>query len=83
MKLWAVAHLLSNGEWRSIVLFGGLLAWAVLQVIFSNRRDGARVRPPRVGGLRTTISALVGILIAGLLVFAHPWFAGVPVMAMR
>ena len=83
VKLWAVAHLLTNGEARSIVLFGGLLAWAVLEVIFINRRDGARVKPPRVGALRTTISALVGLLVTGVLVFAHPWFAGLPVLALR
>lgn len=83
VKLWAVAHLLSNGETRSVVLFGGLLAWAVLEVIFINRRDGARVRPPRVGALRTVTSALIGLLVTGVLVFAHPWLAGLPVVAMR
>lgn len=83
VKLWSVAHLLSNGETRSIVLFGGLLVWAVLEVIFINRRDGARVKPPRVGMLRTVISALIGLLVTGLLVFAHPWFAGMPVLATR
>lgn len=83
VKLWAVAHLLSNGETRSVILFGGLLAWAVLEVIFINRRDGARVKPARVGGLRTMTSALIGILVSGLLVAAHPWFAGLPVMVAR
>ncbi len=81
VKLWAVAHLLSNGETRSVILFGGLLAWAVLEVIFINRRDGARVKPAPVGGLKTTISALIGLLIAGVLIVAHPWFAGMPVFA--
>lgn len=80
VKLWAVAHLLSNGETRSVILFGGLLAWAVMEVIFINRRDGARVKPAPVGALRTTISALIGLLVTGLLVFGHPWFAGLPVM---
>jgi uncharacterized membrane protein len=81
VKLWAISHLLANGESRSIILFGGLLAWAVLEVIFINRREGARVKPPRVGALRTTISALIGILVTGVLVAAHPWFAGLPVIA--
>jgi uncharacterized membrane protein len=83
VKLWAVLHLLSNGEWRSIVLFGGMLAWAVLEVIFINRRDGARVKPPPVGLAKTLISALVGLLGAALLILAHPWFAGLPVIALR
>ena len=81
VKLWAVAHLLSNGETRSIILFGGLLAWAVLEVIFINRRDGARVKPAPVGAAKTAVSAAIGLIISAVLLFAHPWFAGVPVIA--
>lgn len=81
VKLWAVAHLLSNGETRSLILFGGMLAWAVMEVIFINRRDGAWTRPAPVGMTKTLISALIGVLVTGVLVAAHPWFAGLPVMA--
>ncbi len=81
VKLWAVAHLLANGETRSVILFGGLLAWAVLEVIFINRRDGARVKPPKVGAAKTLISAIIGLAIAAGLMFAHPWIAGVPLFA--
>ena len=76
LKLWAFAHLLTNGELRSLVLFGGLLAWAVLEVIFINRRDGAWQKPAPVGALKTTVSALVGLAVAVALMFAHPWFTG-------
>lgn len=82
VKLWAVAHLLANGEQRSIVLFGGLLAWAVLEVIFINRRDGVRVKPPRVGLAKTLVSALIGLGVTALLIYVHPWIAGRPVMAL-
>lgn len=81
VKLWAVAHLLSNGETRSIILFGGLLAWAVLEVIFINRRDGAWKKPAPVGMTRTLISAAIGLVVTGALVFGHPWFAGLPVIS--
>ena len=37
VKVWAVAHLLVNGELAALVLFGGLLAWAVVEVIVINR----------------------------------------------
>lgn len=36
-KIWAVAHLLVNGDVASVVLFGGLLIWAVLQVIAAKK----------------------------------------------
>lgn len=42
VKLWAVAHLLVNGDLASIVLFLGFLGWAVVAVIGINRRDGPR-----------------------------------------
>ncbi|MEM1272890.1 MAG: NnrU family protein [Pseudomonadota bacterium] len=36
-KLWAAAHLLVNGDLAAMILFAGLLAWAVLEVVFSKR----------------------------------------------
>ena len=38
--LWALAHGMLNGDSRSLLLFGGLLVWAVLEIVFINRRDG-------------------------------------------
>jgi uncharacterized membrane protein len=80
VKLWAVAHLLSNGETRSLILFTGMLAWAVMEVIFINRRDGVWNKPARVGALKTTISAVIGLIITVLLMFGHRMFAGVPII---
>ena len=37
VKVWALAHLLVNGDLASVVLFGGLMAWAVVDVIMINR----------------------------------------------
>lgn len=82
VKLWAVAHLLSNGETRSIILFGGLLAWAVLEVIFINRRDGAWVKPAPVGAAKTLVSAAIGLVISAVLMAVHPWLAGRAVIGL-
>ncbi|GAA6191709.1 NnrU family protein [Phaeobacter sp. NW0010-22] len=38
-KAWATAHLLVNGDLASIILFGGLLGWAVVQVIVINKSE--------------------------------------------
>lgn len=43
-KLWALAHLLANGGLHDVLLFGGFLAWAVLDRISVKRR--ANVVPP-------------------------------------
>jgi uncharacterized membrane protein len=42
VKVWATAHLLANGMLADVVLFGGLLAWAVADRISLKRRP---VRP--------------------------------------
>ena len=39
VKIWAVAHLLVNGDLASLILFGSMLAWAVLAVILINRSE--------------------------------------------
>ncbi|AVO38044.1 NnrU family protein [Pukyongiella litopenaei] len=37
--LWAVAHLLVNGDLAAIVLFGGLLVWALAEMAVINRAE--------------------------------------------
>ncbi|MCE2999447.1 MAG: NnrU family protein [Betaproteobacteria bacterium] len=79
VKLWALAHLLSNGRAAEVILFGAFLAWAVADFIAARRRDRAAgtVYPPGEG-VRTVI-----VLIAGTalwVVFAavlHQWLIGV------
>ena len=80
VKLWAVAHLLSNGETRSIILFTGLLAWAVAEVIVINRRDGVWKKPAPVGVAKTAISAAIGLVLTALLLYGHRWLTGVPLI---
>ena len=76
VKLWAFAHLLAHGETRAVILFGGMLAWAVLEVILINRRDGAWKRLAPVGMAKTLTAAAVGLVATAVLIFAHPWFTG-------
>lgn len=46
VKVWATAHLLVNGDLASIILFGGLLIWAILSVVLINRsQDWVRPEP--------------------------------------
>ncbi|MBP1861156.1 NnrU family protein [Rhizobium herbae] len=41
IKIWALAHLLANGETSSVLLFGSFLAWAVIMRISMKRRQRA------------------------------------------
>ena len=66
-KTWAVAHLLVTGDLASVVLFGGLLAWAVVSVITINRTE-PRPAPPPPAPMGKEIGALVGAVIVMLAV---------------
>lgn len=63
VKIWALAHLLANGDLASILLFGSFLVWAVLDRISVKRRA---VPVPLPGPVRNDVIA-VG---AGLAVYA-------------
>lgn len=77
---WALAHLSVNGDQRSLVLFGGVGLWAIVEIVAINRREGAWVKPAPVGLLRSTVPLAIGAAAWALLVWAHPWLAGVPVL---
>jgi uncharacterized membrane protein len=59
-KLWAFAHLLSNGMLADIVLFGAFLAWAIADYASSRRRDRAAgtVYPPGTSSRDATAIAI-------------------------
>lgn len=63
--LWSAAHLLTNGDNRSVSLFATFAVWALLEIILINRRDGARDDPATA----SIGKDLVGVVIGGV-VFA-------------
>jgi len=75
--VWSVAHLLANGELRSVVMFGGLGIWALLEMVLINRRDGPRSVPDAPPLVRELIGAVIAVVILVVLIWLHPYFAGV------
>jgi uncharacterized membrane protein len=80
VKLWALAHLLSNGDLGSIILFGGILAWAVFDRITLKRRSDPGGLPIPYGGRTNDIIAVVvgTLLYLALGFWFHPYVIGVP-----
>ena len=80
IKLWALAHLLSNGDLGGIILFGSILAWAVYDRITLKRRTDAGGPSIPFGGVRNDIIAVVvGTVVYLALGFVfHPIVIGVP-----
>ena len=80
--LWSGMHLLVNGEIRATVLFGGLLSWAVVQLILLDRRDGKPPLPqPTASPLKAWAAIPLGIALWVGLLLAHEWLFGVSPLA--
>ena len=80
VKVWALAHLLTNARPGDLILFGALLVWAVLVFRAARRRDRASGRRDARGSWpMTAVAAVAGA--AAWAVFArylHPMLIGVP-----
>ena len=81
VKLWAAAHLIANGDLGSILLFGSVLAWAVIDRISLKSRNDPGAPPIPVGTWRSdAMAVVVGLLVYLALGFVfHPLVIGVPV----
>jgi uncharacterized membrane protein len=80
VKAWALAHLLANGMLADVVLFGGFLAWAVVDRISMKRRP-ARPLPAASSWRANDAIAIVGGLAvyAAMVAFLHQrWFGVAP-----
>jgi uncharacterized membrane protein len=77
VKTWALGHLLVNGDLASVILFGGILGWAVVEVILINKAvpRGPLPEPAPVGKEIGAVVGAVVVLVAIMLV--HNWL-GVP-----
>jgi uncharacterized membrane protein len=79
VKTWALAHLLSNGDLGSILLFGSFLAWGVYARIAAKRRTDYVLPVAPKGWLNDVIVVVLGIVIYLALGFVfHPVVIGVP-----
>jgi uncharacterized membrane protein len=80
LKLWALAHLIANGDLGSMVLFGALLAYAVFDRISLKHRTDPGAPPIPLGGVKNDVIAVVGGTVLYLLLglWFHPYVIGVP-----
>ena len=70
VKIWSIAHLLVNGDLASIVLFGGMLVWAVGSVIMINRAEPwDRPEPGEKG--REIIFIVITVVTFAVMVGVH------------
>lgn len=78
VKLWALAHLLANGDLGGMALFASFLAYAVYDRISVKRRGALGPLGAAKGGPAGEVAVLVGgiALYAFMLLWGHAWLIG-------
>ena len=78
-SIWAVAHLLVNGDLPSFILFGGLLIWALVEIVVINTQEGAWTPAP-AAPVKKEVTAVVvtGIIVCVVMAIHYalgvqPW----------
>ena len=78
-SIWAFAHLLVNGDLPSFVLFGGLLSWAIVQVLVINAQEGPWDRPPQAPAKKEVVAVVITLVVTAVVMGIHyalgvtPW----------
>ncbi len=69
--LWAAAHLLVNSDPASILLFGGLGAWAIVEIIVINRAEPEWTRPEKGSIAKDGMFFVASIVLMGVIGMIH------------
>jgi uncharacterized membrane protein len=84
VKLWATLHLLVNGSLADVVLFGSVLAWAVVDRISLKRRPVRPIRRAPPWKWNDAIAITLGFVLYVVLVAGgHAWLTGMPIVFTR
>jgi uncharacterized membrane protein len=78
--LWAIAHLLTNGERSDVVFFAAFLALAAFDVVLATVRGKVPHHAPRFKS--DVIAVVVGVILYLIFLLGfHPYILKVPVVA--
>lgn len=75
--VWSIAHLLTNGTTRALILFGGIGLWALIEIPLINKREGAYEKPAAPGIVRELRGLVISAIVFGVVLYLHPKFTGV------
>ena len=73
VKIWAIAHLLVNGDLASLILFGGMLAWAVGSVILINKAEPNWTRPEPGPASKDILLVVITLVTFSVAAGIHVW----------
>ena len=72
-SIWAIAHLLVNGDLASLILFGGLLIWAIVAVRIVNAAEPEWQPGPGGTYAKDAMFFVGSIILLGVIGMIHNW----------
>ncbi len=78
--IWATGHLLANGDWASVILFGGLMGYGLLHIALGIANGVRPAAEARAG--HDLMAMLVGLALYAAMTQLHPVVTGVPVLTL-
>lgn len=76
--IWAIGHLLVNGHLASLILFGGLALWALLEIVVINRAEGPWEPNPKGTVAKDGMFFAISVLLVGVIGYIHTFFGLAP-----
>jgi len=68
---WGVGHLVAVGTARAIILFGGMAAWALIEMFLINRRDGPWLKPDKAALKNDVTLVAFSVLVYLAFLYTH------------
>jgi len=79
VAIWALVHLLANGELRAVWLFGAFLLYALVDLVSAIQRRAHKTFAPSIA--QDALAVAAGLGAALLVMLLHRHLFGVPVVA--
>lgn len=75
--IFSLSHLSVKGDSRTLVLFGMLAVWAIIQIFLLNRRDGGWQKPSVLPLSRDIKVGIIAVVVYAGLAYGHGYISGV------
>ncbi|MEP3633352.1 MAG: NnrU family protein [Shimia thalassica] len=72
-RAWAFAHILVNGDVASLILFGGLFVWALLEVVIINKSEPEWSPGPAGSYAKDGMFLVASLVLMAVIGYIHYW----------
>ncbi|MEP5169647.1 MAG: NnrU family protein [Shimia thalassica] len=72
-RAWAFAHILVNGDVASLILFGGLFVWALLEVVIINKSEPEWTPGPAGSYAKDGMFLVASLVLMAVIGYIHYW----------